>query len=135
MKKPIASLLMEAGAHQKKADRVAALQQTCNQPVIRTLLRLAIDPNIKFALPEGETPYKPSEFNEPGILYSEVRRLYIFLEGGPNLRSHKRETLWVDLMNNVHPADAKLLDLIKDKKLPAGITEAIVLAAFPDLLN
>jgi hypothetical protein len=135
VKKPISHLLTEAGAHAKKADRVAALQQTCNQPVIRTLLRLALDPNIKFALPEGDSPYKPSEFEEPGILYSEVRRLYIFLDNYTgNLKRHRRETLWIDLLNNVHPDDAKLLDLIKDKKLPAGLKADVVLAAFPDLM-
>jgi hypothetical protein len=133
VKKPISHLLTEAGAHAKKADRVVALKQI-DQPIIRTLLRLALDPNIKFALPDGESPYKPSEFDEPGILYAEVRRLYIFLEGGkPGLKQHRRETLWVDLLGAVHKDDAKLLDLIKDKQLPAGLKTEVVLAAFPDL--
>jgi hypothetical protein len=133
VKKPISHLLTEAGAHAKKADRVAALKQL-NHPVVLTLLRLALDPKIKFLLPEGPTPFKPSEYDEPGILYAETRRLYIFLEGGnTNLKSIRREALWIDLLGALHKDDAKLLDLIKDKQLPAGLKADVVLAAFPDL--
>lgn len=133
MKKPISQLLNEAGAHAKKSDRVAALRAIAS-PAVLSLLRCALDPDVKFLLPEGPTPYKPSEYDEPGILYAEIRRLYVFLEGGsPNLKSIRREKLWIDLLGAVHKDDAKLLDLIKDKQLPAGLKTDVVLAAFPDL--
>jgi hypothetical protein len=135
VKEPISRLLFAAGAHVKKADRIAHLQFLAKQiPAIKVVLKFACDPNIKFALPEGETPYKPSEYDEPGILYSEIRRLYIFCEGGhATLKRTRRETLWIELLGAVHREDAKLLDLIKDKKLPDGLKPDIVLAAFPDL--
>jgi hypothetical protein len=133
VKKPISHLLTEAGAHTKKADRIAALK-AIDHPAVRTLLRYALDPNIKFLLPQGETPYKPSEFDEPGILYAEIRRLYIFIDGGhKTLKRLRREQLWIEMLGAMHKDDAKLMDLIKDKQLPPGLKADVVLAAFPDL--
>lgn len=133
MKKPLSHLLTEAGAHAKKADRVAALK-AIDSIAVRSLLRLALDPNIKFALPDGPTPYKPSDYDEPGILYAEIRRMYIFVEGGNSgLKRTRRESLWIELLGALHKDDAKLMDGIKDKQLPVGLKVDVVLAAFPDL--
>ena len=53
----------------------------------------------------------------------------------PNLKQVKREQMFIELLENVAPADAKMLCAIKDKKLPfKGITEDMVREAFPGLL-
>jgi hypothetical protein len=71
------------------------------------------------------------------MLYTEIRRLYLFVEGGnPNLSKLRREMLYIQLLESVDPNDAKLLNYVKDKKLPfRGITAKIVNQAFPNLLN
>jgi hypothetical protein len=69
------------------------------------------------------------------MLYSEVRRLYLFLEGGnTNLTQLKRESMFIDLLQSIAPEDAELLIAIKEKKLPFdGLTAETVLKAFPGL--
>jgi hypothetical protein len=133
VKKPTSHIINEIAALPKK-EQVQALQQFAT-PTVKAVLKLACDPKLKFALPEGETPYKPNDLGDDwGILPAEMRRMYLFLEGGqPNLKTLRREQLWVEFMQYINPDDAKLMDLVKDKKLPEGLTEATVKKAFPDL--
>lgn len=116
-------------------EKVKCLKANENSALL-TVLKFCYDPNIKWALPEGEPPYKPCEYpNVDNMLYSEARRLYLFVEGGnPNLKPLKRESMFIDLLQSITPDDAKLLVSIKDKKLPyPGLNSKIVLKAFPNL--
>lgn len=100
------------------------------------VLRFTYDPNIKWLLPEGEPPYAPNNgSNLESRFYAEIRKLYLFVEGGNNnLHPLKRETLFISLLENIHPEDAKLLMSMKDKKLPyKGLTSTLILKAFPGL--
>jgi hypothetical protein len=71
------------------------------------------------------------------MLYSETRRLYIFIEGGnPNIPRVKREALFIAMLESLAPADAKLICAAKDKKLPyKGLTVKLINEAFPGLIN
>ena len=116
-------------------EKIKCLQANDNS-AIRTILKFALDPNIKWALPEGDAPYKPCEYpHQENMLYSECRRLYLFIEGGnPNLKVLKREAMFIELLQTIDPSDAKMLISIKDKKLPwKGLTAKTVLKAFPGL--
>lgn len=116
-------------------EQIKCLQAN-NNTAILTILKFCFDPNIKWLLPEGDAPYKPCEYpNVDNMLYSEARRLYLFIEGGNNnLTQLKRESMFVDLLQSINPEDAKLLISIKDKKLPyKGLSSKTVLKAFPGL--
>ena len=116
-------------------EKVKCLQANDNTP-IRTVLRYAFDPNIRWLLPDGDPPYNPCEFaHQENVFYNETKRLYLFIEGGNNnLTQIRREALFLDILGAIDPADARLLVAIKDKKLPwPGITPKIVLTAFPNL--
>jgi Family of unknown function (DUF6433) len=116
-------------------EKIKCLQANDNS-AIRTVLKFALDPNIKWALPEGDAPYKPCEYpNQENMLYGECRRLYLFVEGGnPNLKTLKREAMFIELLQTIDPDDAKMLVSIKDKKLPwKGLTAKTVLKAYPGL--
>jgi hypothetical protein len=130
--------ILEKAAEQKAAaDKIAVLQANAG-PALYTILKYAYDPNIVWDLPEGEPPYKPCPFPAQEMrLFAEIRRLYLFLEGGnPNLTKLRRETLFIELLESVHPSDAKILVSIKDKKLPyKGITAKLVKEAFPGLIE
>lgn len=117
-----------------KKEQVEALRQN-GSTLIQVLLKFACDPTIKFLLPEGDTPYKPSALgDDEHLLPTELRRLYLFVEGGnPDLKQPRRESLWVDMLNHINPEDAKLMNLIKDKKLPGTLDAVTVKKAFPDL--
>jgi hypothetical protein len=135
MRKPISWILEFTAKLPNEQEQIKCLQANDNS-AIRTVLRFCFDPNIKWLLPEGDAPYKPCEFpNVENMLYSEARRLYLFVEGGnPNLTTLKRESMFVDLLQSIDPGDAKLLISIKDKKLPfKGLKPETILKAYPNL--
>lgn len=116
-------------------EKVKCLRANENVAIL-TVLKFAYDPNIKWLLPEGDAPYVPSnESGNEAYLYADARKLYLFIEGGnPNLTQLRRESLFIDFLQNIHPEDAKLIVAIKDKKLPyKGLSPKIVLKAFPGL--
>jgi hypothetical protein len=109
-----------------------------DSPAIQAILKHCFDPNIKFSLPTGKAPYAPSQGDRlEGRLYSEVRKLYLFVEGGhPTLTKLKREQLFIDLLESIHPEDAELLVAIKDKKIPyKHITPNLVKKTYPGLIE
>ena len=69
-------------------------------------------------LPEGEPPFKPSAEPmgmTPTNLFSELRRMYVFCRA--DLKPLKRESLFISLLEGVHPDEAKMLIAVKDQKL------------------
>lgn len=132
----IAEFLEKASKLKKKEEKVAALRHN-DSFVLRTILQGAFDPRIRWALPEGTPPYRPSELvDQENVLIHDARKLVHFVEGGnPGLHQIKRESLFVEMLETVAPADAELLLSIKEKKLPwKGINVEIVREAFPGLL-
>lgn len=114
-------------------ERVKCLRAN---PILANVLRFSMDPNIKWLLPEGDPPYKPCEdANTEKRFMGEVRKLYLFVEGGnPNLKPLRRETIFVEMLESIHPDDAKLLLQMKDQKLPyKKITTKLVREAYPGL--
>ena len=134
-RKPISWILDFTSKLPNEEEQIKCLQANNNSALL-TILKFCFDPNIKWLLPEGNAPYKPCEYpNVDNMLYTEARRLYLFVEGGnPNLTQLKRESMFVDLLQSINPEDAKLLVSIKDKKLPyKGLSSKTVLKAFPGL--
>ena len=138
MKKPIYQLLDDISKIESINERGKALKQEVQAtPALGVLLKYAYDPKIEFLLPEGETPYTPSQFDEPGMLYTELRRLYLFVKDGhPTLKQVRRESLWVELLQSVSAKDAIILDGVKNKKLPVPyLTEKFVQKTLPELFK
>lgn len=136
MKLMISEILKQCGEISQRQKKIEFLRNNAS-PTLLSILKHTYDPNIKFLLPEGPVPYTPSNVIENhGMLYSEARKLYLFVEGGhPTLTQIKRETLFIQLLESVHPEDAKLLESVKDKKLPfKGVTKKLVQEAFEGLL-
>lgn len=120
----------------KREDRVNVLRQN-DHYVIKTILQGAFDSRVKWLLPEGTPPYKVNDLvDQENVLIKDCRKLVYFVEGGhPNLKQLKREAMFIELLETVAPADAKLLCAIKDKKFPyKNVTEDIVKEAFPGLI-
>lgn len=130
----LAEVLKKCSEFEKKQQRIEALQYNASEPM-KIILQYMFHPAVNFLLPEGAPPYKTSEFNEPNMLYSNTRKLYHFIEGGnPDLSQIKRESMFIDLLQSVDSDDAELLIAMKEKKSPfKGLTQDVVLAAFPEL--
>tara|TARA_B100001094_G_scaffold101959_1_gene98126 strand:+ start:849 stop:1442 length:594 start_codon:yes stop_codon:yes gene_type:complete len=66
----------------------------------------------------------------------EARHFYRFLKGGdPSLNAIRRETMFINILQGLHPLEAEIICLIKDKKLSDKykITKEIVSEAYSDI--
>lgn len=133
-KKALSALLEEISQLKTKDEKIAALKQNDNS-TIRLVLQGMYDPRVEWLLPEGVPPYKPNlDSGSEGFLLHESRKLYLFVKGGNDgVHQIKREKLFIDILEFVHPDDAKLLLQMKEKKPIKGITKEIIGAAYPEL--
>ena len=67
---------------------------------------------------------------------AEYKKFYNFCKGGnPSLSSLRRETMFINILQGLHPLEAEILILVKDKKLQEKykITKEIVSIAYPEI--
>lgn len=67
----------------------------------------------------------------------EYSKFYNYVKGGnDSLSSLRRETMFINLLEGLHPLEAEILILVKDKKLQEKykITKEIVSQAYPDIV-
>jgi len=72
--------------------------------------------------------------------YSTIRKeykmFYNFIKGGNDgLSSLRRETMFINILQGLHPLESEILCLVKDKKLQTKykITKELVSEAYPDI--
>ena len=101
------------------------------------VIKSSFDPNIEWALPEGEVPYVPNEApegTEHNVLSYEARKLYHYIKGGNNtITQNKREVMFVQLLEGLHESEADLIVAAKDKVLHQkykGLSANVVREAF-----
>lgn len=112
-----------------------------DHPILRGILQINFDPNVKVHLPEGEPPYKkdkeiPIGYSETN-LYAEFRRFYIWLDDKANLSKMRKEQLFIQFLEGIHWTEAEVICLAKDRKLQTkfkSVKEDLVREAFPNLL-
>jgi hypothetical protein len=66
----------------------------------------------------------------------EYQKFYNFIKGGNDgLSSLRRESMFINILQGLHPLEAEILCLVKDKKLDTKykITKEIVAEAYPDI--
>ena len=66
----------------------------------------------------------------------EYDKFYNFIRGGnDSLSSLRRETMFINVLQGLHPLEAEIVCLVKDKKLETKykITKEIVSQAYPDI--
>jgi len=66
----------------------------------------------------------------------EYSKFYNFCKGGnPSLSSLRRETMFINILEGLHPLEAEILCLVKDKKLEEKykISKEIVSLAYPEI--
>jgi len=66
----------------------------------------------------------------------EFKKFYNFVKGGNDkLKSLSRETMFIQILQGLHPLEAEILCLVKDKKLTDkyNISQEIISAAYPDI--
>ena len=66
----------------------------------------------------------------------ESKNFYHFIKGGnPGMSNIRRESMFINLLQGLHPLEAEIICLIKDKKLTDkyNLTQEIVAEAYPDI--
>ena len=135
MKKGIGEIIKEVKDAKSVGEKIRILQREDNRE-LRGLLELAYDNRLTWALPEGNPPYKPLDksFDNQGMFYSEMRRMYIFLEGKANVSQARREQLFIEILEQLDPDDAAVLVEAKDRKIK-GVSKNVVKQAYDDFLT
>lgn len=121
-----------------KQERVNILK-THDCISLRDVLRGTFDEAIQWNLPEGEPPYTPNKpESPPSTLHRQHRNFKYFVKGlreSENLNKIKRERMFIEVLESVHPEDAKVvLSMIKKKQPVKGLTKKLVQEVFPNLI-
>lgn len=119
-----------------RAKKVNILKQYDCEP-LRMIIKASFDPKIVWLLPAGEVPYVKNEApegTEHTTLRREASKLYHFIKGGNDkLAQFRREDMFIQMLEGLHPDEAELLIVVKDKRLHQvykGFSESVVKEAF-----
>lgn len=92
---------------------------------------------------ESRQMYEDGSFslgtNDPGgrtTITSQWKNFYHFVKGGNNgLSGMRRESMFINLLQSLHPLEAEILCLVKDKLLSDKykLTQELVAEAYPDI--
>ena len=121
-----------------KAKKIEILREY-NDLALKAILIWNFDPTAISVLPEGPVPYKENEVpvgTDHTSLRREWKNLYHFVKGGNDrLSAIRRETMFVQMLEGLHPEEAKIVCLVKDKDLESKykITYDMVQQAYPDI--
>ena len=133
----ISEVLRKVSNAKTKAEKVNLLREN-NSQALRSLLIWNFDESVISMLPEGDVPYTPNDApvgTDHTRLEQEYKGFYRFVKGGQDsLKSLKRESMFVQLLEGLAEEEAELLCLIKDGNLNSKykrITKAVVTEAFP----
>ncbi len=138
MKETVFELLARIDAIEDEGARADALRTAARNERMFDVLHYGLSPNIKFLVPAGDPPFKPNAdtVNSLPNMWNEVRRLYLYVEGGKSLQDARRQTLFIQTLEFIHPKDAELVLAMKDRKWPyANISTEFVEKVFPGLLG
>ena len=119
-----------------KDQKVSLLKQNDSEG-LRMVIKSSFDPKIEWAMPEGEVPFKANDVpagTEHTVLAMEAKKLWHFIKGADKTTpQHKKETMFIQMLEGLHESEAKLLVHAKDGKLHQhykGLSAAVVKEAF-----
>jgi len=136
---PFLHEILELASKQRSGAKKAEILQEYRNDALTSILIWNFDDSIISILPPGEVPYKENEVpvgTDHTSLRREWKHLYNFVKGGNDtLNGLRRETMFIQMLEGLHPEEAKILCLTKDKQLQTKykISQANVAQAFPDI--
>ena len=162
---PFVFEILELASSQRSSAKKVEVLKKYEDDSVKAILIWNFDDSVISVVPEGEVPYgDPNEqsvfegslseniANETkgGLsatgqdldgrnktsLRKEWTTLYNFVKGGnDSLTKTRREMMFINLLRGLHPKEAELLCLVKDKLLQTKykLTKANVQEAYPDI--
>ena len=136
---PFMNEILELVSEQKTDAKKVAVLKEYECDILKSLFIWNFDDSIISLLPEGKVPYKPNE-NPLGTDHSSLRReqrsLYNFVKGGNDqLSTIRRETIFIQMLEGLHPKEADIVIAVKDGALEDmyDISYEVVEEAYPDI--
>lgn len=137
----VPEVLELANSAKSDEERMSILKKNFT-PVLEQLIQYALAEHLEFDLPEGEPPFKCDRNipigHSPSSLFSESRRLYIFLRGfAENMPKMRKESLFIQMLEGLHCTEADLMIVIKDKRFTEvypNLTYELMYKTFDNLL-
>lgn len=162
---PFVFEILELASKQKTAAKKIEVLKTYEHDSLKTIFIWNFDESVISLLPEGDVPYgdvkeqnvysgslsdnlkKESLGGESATgqdldgrgrtsLRREYQNLYHYVKGGNNtLTTIRREMMFINLLQGLHPKEAEVLILTKDKKLTNKykITLENIKQAYPEI--
>jgi len=136
---PFMNEILELVTEQKTDAKKVAILQEYECDILKSLFIWNFDDSIISLLPEGKVPYKANE-NPLGTDHSSLRReqrnLYMFVKGGNDaLSTIRRETIFIQMLEGLHPKEADIIVAVKDGDLEDmyDVPFEVVEEAYPDI--
>jgi len=122
-----------------KKDKIEVLRKNEIMPLL-DVLRGTFDEAIQWNLPGGTPPYTPNvPESAPSSLLKQHLNFKYFVKGlreSERLNTIRRERMFIDMLESIHPKDAQILVNMINKQSPVkGLTKALVKEAFPNLIQ
>ena len=162
---PFVFEVLDLASKQRSSAKKVEVLKKYEHNSLKTIFVFNFDETVISLLPEGEVPYgdaedqtvysgtlsenlaKEAKGGESATgqdldgrgktsLRREFQNLYHFVKGGNDgLSTIRREMMFINLLRGLHPKEAELLCLAKDKKLETKykITHDIVKESYPDI--
>jgi len=99
-------------------------------------LSTKITEEVRKMYEKGDFSLGVNDSNGHTTIRREFKNFYHFVKGGNDgMNSIRRETMFINILEGLHPLEAEILTLVKDKRLSEKykITKDIVSEAYPDI--
>ena len=136
---PFIHEILELVSKQRTINKKIEILKEYRNDALTAVLIWNFDDSVISLLPEGNVPYERNEVpvgTDHTSLRKEWKNMYHFVKGGnDSLSKTRRETMFIQMLEGLHPDEADLVCLIKDKGLSTKykISKQVVEQAFPDI--
>ena len=136
---PFMSEILELASKQRSVAKKVEVLQEYETDALKAILIWNFDETAVSMVPEGEVPYEKNDVpigTDHTSLRKEWKNLYHFVQGGNNTLSPiRRETMFIQMLEGLHPDEAEILCLVKDGRLTEKykLTKEVVGKAYPDI--
>ena len=118
---PFMSEILELASKQRSVAKKVEVLQEYSTDALKAILIWNFDDTAASMVPEGEVPYEKNDVpigTDHTSLRKEWKNLYHFVQGGNNTLSPiRRETMFIQMLEGLHPDEADILCLVKDGRL------------------
>jgi hypothetical protein len=131
--------ILELASKQRTNQKKVEVFKEYSTDALKAILIWNFDESVISMIPSGDVPYEKNEVpvgTDHTSLRKEWKNLYHFVKGGnDSLSQVRRETMFIQILEGLHPKEADILCLVKDKNLQSQfkISKEVVEQSFPDI--